>query len=110
LKDDEKKIIAKYITGMLILSGIFFCLLQDVKKNDPLPSKEIKARDQLYNIMNEWYLWYDEMPDVDKSQYDTPEELLEAMKYLPKDIYSYTMSKQEYESKLIEGKYIGHGF
>ena len=89
----KKKIIAKYITGMLILSGIFFLFITGCEKDDPLPSKddplpskEIKARDQLYNIMNEWYLWYDEMPDVDKSQYNTPEELLEAMRYLPKDI------------------------
>ena len=106
----KNKIITRYITGILILSGIFFLFITGCEKDDPLPSEEIMARDQLYNLMNEWYLWYNEMPDVDKSQYDTPEELLEAMRYLPKDIYSYTMSKQEFESRLIEGKYIGHGF
>lgn len=106
----KNKIITRYITGILILSGIFFLFITGCEKDDPLPSEEIMARDHLYEIMNEWYLWYDKMPDVDKSQYDTPEELLEAMRYLPKDIYSYTMSKQEFESRLIEGKYIGHGF
>ena len=106
----RKKIINSYITGILILSCIFFLFVTGCEKDDPPPSTEIKARDQFYELMNEWYLWYNEMPDVDKSQYDTPEDLLEAMRYLPKDIYSYIMSKQEYESRMIEGKYIGHGF
>ena len=113
----KKKIIAKYITGMLILSGIFFLFITGCEKDDPLPSKddpplseEIRARDYLYNLMNDWYLWYDKMPDVDKSQYNTPEELLEAMRFLPKDIYSYITSWQEFESQMLEGKYIGHGF
>jgi len=106
----KKKIINRYITGILILSGIFFLFVTGCEKDDPLPSAEIKARDYFYELMNDWYLWYNEMPDVDKNQYDTPEELLEAMRYRPKDIYSYIMSKQEFESRMIEGKYIGHGF
>jgi len=106
----KKKINVRYITGILILSGILFLFFTGCEKDDPPPSEEIMARDYLYNLMNDWYLWYDKMPDVDKSQYDTPEELLEAMKYLPKDIYSYIMSKQEFDLKMIEGKYIGHGF
>jgi len=106
----KKKIITRYITRILLLSGIFLLLFTGCEKDDPLPSAEIKARDYFYELMNDWYLWYNEMPDVDKNQYDTPEELLEAMRYLPKDIYSYIMSKQEFDLKMIEGKYIGHGF
>ncbi len=104
------KIFNRYIIGILIFSGIFFLFVTGCEKDDPPPSEEIKARDQFYKLMNDWYLWYNEMPDVDKSQYDTPEELLEAMRYLPKDIYSYITSWQEFESRMLEGKYIGHGF
>ena len=106
----KKEIITRYITGILILSVIFFLFFTGCEKDDPPLSEEIKARDQFYELMNDWYLWYNEMPDVDKNQYDTPEELLEAMRYLPKDIYSYITSWQEFESRMIEGKYIGHGF
>ena len=106
----KKKIIIRYITGILILSGILFLFVTGCEKDDPPPSEEIKARDQFYELMNDWYLWYNEMPEVDKNQYDTPEELLEAMRYLPKDIYSYITSWQEFESRMLEGKYIGHGF
>ena len=106
----KKKIINRYITGILIFSGIFFLFFTGCEKDDPPLSEEIRARDQLYKLMNDWYLWYDKMPDVDKSQYDTPEELLEAMRYLPKDVFSYITSWQEFESRMLEGKYIGHGF
>jgi len=106
----KKEIITRYITGILILSGIFFLFFTGCEKDDPPLSEEIKARDQFYELMNDWYLWYNEMPDVDKNQYDTPEELLEAMRSLPKDIYSYITSWQEFESRMLEGKYIGHGF
>jgi C-terminal processing protease CtpA/Prc len=96
----KNKIITRYITGILILSGIFFLFVTGCEKDDPPPSEEIMARDHFYELMNEWYLWYDKMPDV----------LLEAMRYLPKDVYSYIMSKQEFDLRMIEGKYIGHGF
>ncbi|MCK4631425.1 MAG: hypothetical protein KAT40_08270, partial [Bacteroidales bacterium] len=96
--------------GILILSGIIFLFITGCEKDDPPLAAEIRARDQFYELMNDWYLWYAEMPDVDKSQYDTPEELLEAMRYLPKDIYSYITSWQEFEARMLEGKYIGHGF
>ena len=104
------KIFNRYFTRILIISGILFLFVTGCEKDDPPLSEENRARDQLYNLMNDWYLWYDEMPDVDKSQYDTPDELLEAMRYLPKDIYSYVTSWQEFESRMLEGKYIGHGF
>jgi len=106
----KKEIITRYITGILILSGIFLLLFTGCEKDDPPLSEEIKARDQFYELMNDWYLWYNEMPDVDKNQYDTPKELLQAMRCLPKDVYSYITSWQEFESQMLEGKYIGHGF
>lgn len=100
----------KYCKGLLIIFAIAFLFTTGCEKEEVPISDENKARDQLYDLMNDWYLWYDKMPDVDKNQYDTPEELLEAMRYLPKDIYSYITSWEEFEARTIEGKYIGHGF
>lgn len=99
-----------FLMHKLIIIGSLLLFIAGCEKDEPLPSTEIQARDQFYELMNDWYLWYDKMPDVDKEQYDTPEELLEAMRYLPKDVFSYITSWQEFESRMLEGKYIGHGF
>ena len=98
----------KYL--ILILFGIILALLpacekEDVKPDDP----KILARNEFYKLMKDWYFWYDKMPDVDVEDYNTPEELLEALRYLPYDRFSYIAPKSEFE-KAVQGKYIGHGF
>jgi C-terminal processing protease CtpA/Prc len=59
--------------------------------------------------MNEWYYWYEVMPQVDKDLYNDPYQLLEAMRYSPDDRYSF-VAPREYIENQLEGKYIGHGF
>ncbi len=103
----------KYL--ILILFGIILALLPACKKDDVQPDDlqpddpKILARNEFYELMKEWYFWYDKMPDVDVEDYDTPEELLEALRYLPYDRFSYIASKTEFEN-VVQGKYIGHGF
>jgi carboxyl-terminal processing protease len=65
---------------------------------------------ELYSLMNEWYLWKDSMPDVNVDNYDTPDELLEAMRYSPRDKWSYISTENEYAQYYEEGTYVGYGF
>lgn len=98
----------KYLVFILfgfILAFLPACEKDDVKPDDP----KILARNEFYELMKEWYFWYDKMPDVDVEDYDTPEELLKALRYLPYDRFSYIASKTEFEN-VVQGKYIGHGF
>jgi carboxyl-terminal processing protease len=67
------------------------------------------ARDSLYYIMNEWYLWYNLMPGVNKADYADPYELLEAMRYKPKDRWSFILNHDEYLAQKY-GTFVGHGF
>ncbi|GAH22491.1 unnamed protein product, partial [marine sediment metagenome] len=69
----------KYLLFILfgfILAFLPACEKDDVKPDDP----KILARNEFYELMKEWYFWYDKMPDVDVEDYDTPEELLEALR------------------------------
>lgn len=75
-----------------------------------VPTDAELARNQLYLIMKQWYLWYKEMPDIDVNNYSTPEELMEALRYQPQDKWSYVTTKDEFESYYVEGEYIGYGF
>lgn len=94
-----------YLFFISILIGFLF----SCQKDEVIIPEDFKARNELYEIMNEWYYWYDKMPEVDKNLYDTPAELLEAMRYLPDDHYSF-VAPREYIENTLEGKYIGYGF
>ena len=92
---------------VVILSGIFFVSCE--KDNGNNFNSDIEARNEFYNLMNEWYYWYEVMPQVDKELYKNPYQLLEAMRYLPDDHYSFIASLEDIEN-MLEGKYIGYGF
>lgn len=98
----------KYL--LFVLFGFILVFLPACEKDDVQPDdSKILARNEFYELMKEWYFWYDMMPDVDVEDYDTPEELLKALRYLPYDRFSYIDSKTEFENA-VQGKYIGHGF
>lgn len=92
---------------LILLSGIFFVRCEKDEGNNL--SNNIDARNELYKLMNEWYYWYDLMPLVNKELYDDPYQLLEAMRYLPDDHYSF-VAPREYIENSLAGKYIGYGF
>ncbi|MGC8802784.1 MAG: S41 family peptidase [Bacteroidales bacterium] len=64
----------------------------------------------VYNAMKEWYLWYEQIPSVDPQQYQSPAQLLEAIKYRKYDRWSFIITTTEYQQYFVEGKYFGHGF
>lgn len=88
------------------------------KKEDPVPDPDnnnttgvtpAMARDTLWYIMKEWYLWYDKMPNVTKENYSDPYKLLEALRYKEVDRWSFVA---DYDDFLAEmgGSFVGHGF
>ena len=67
------------------------------------------ARDTLYELMNQWYYWYDKMPSVDKEDYSDPYELLEAMRYKELDRQtSYVIDYDTYMAQM-QGTSVTHG-
>jgi len=95
-----------FIVSLLIIPLLFGC------KKDPEPSKtptlEERARDGLYDLMKYVYLWYSNMPTVKTSDYTGPEQLLEAVRYRPRDKWSFIADYESFMASM-QGSFVGHG-
>jgi len=72
------------------------------------PTIDEQARDYLYNAMNQYYLWYNLMPVVVKTDYADPYKLLDAMEYKTIDRWSFVETYDEYVAQ-SQGSFVGHG-
>jgi hypothetical protein len=61
------------------------------------------------DLMDAWYYWYQEIPDVDPANFDSPEALLEEIRY-EEDRWSYITSYEAFQQYYDEGAYTGYGF
>ncbi len=98
---------------VLLVLVFFSATLFSCRKDNPPPQEptvEEKARNELYQIMQDWYLWYDKMPHVDVNDYQGPEDLLEALRYKELDKWSFVADKSLFESYFSAGEYLGFGF
>lgn len=107
---------------LLFLFIAILSLAYSCKKEDPQPEPTnnntnnttptgvtpAMARDSLYYIMKEWYLWYDKIPAVTKENYSDPYKLLEAMRYKDLDRWSFVADYDEF-LKEMQGSFVGHG-
>jgi len=93
-----KRIVVITLSLILAFSGC--------KKQEDNSEKE--ARDALYYVMNNYYLWYDKMPNVTPEDYDNPTDLLKAMKYTALDKWSFVEDYNEFMSEM-SGGFVGHG-
>lgn len=91
---------------MLLIPLLFGC------KKDPEPAGENtfeeRARDEFYDLMKDVYLWYTTMPTVKLSDYEDPAELLEALRYKPKDPWSFVTDYESFMASM-QGSFVGHG-
>lgn len=62
-------------------------------------------------VLQEYYLWYHELPDPDPASFTSPEAYLEAVRYRPLDTsFSYVTSKAASDAFYSDSQYIGFGF
>lgn len=62
-----------------------------------------------YNLMNEWYYWYDSIPEINPENYENPRAILDEIRD-EKDSYSYITSYEAFRQYYEEGAYVGYGF
>jgi carboxyl-terminal processing protease len=94
--------------NILFLLAACFSILTSCKK-EPEPTPDTMARDTLYQLMNQWYYWYDKMPTVNKENYPDPYKLLEALRY--KELDSQTSYVIDYDTYIaqMQGTSVTHG-
>ena len=95
------------IHGLLVICIAF--LVISCERDILNPEQNKLTKNVLYEVMKEWYLWYDAMPDVNPDDYHSLHALLDALRYSPTDRWSYVMSTEEYDMYYNKGEYIGHG-
>lgn len=59
--------------------------------------------------MNGAYYWTANMPSADPAQYASVADYFDALRWLPTDHYSFTLSEQEYQALFQSGQEIGYG-
>ena len=97
-----------HVPVILMLVTLFFFSCEEKKNKDEYTINQ-GARDALYEIMNQYYYWYKEMPVVDVKKYNDPFTLLDAMRYLPIDRWSFVYDYRDFLSEM-QGEFFGHGF
>jgi carboxyl-terminal processing protease len=71
----------------------------------------IAAQNQaLYQTMQQYYLWYDQLPQVNPASFASPEILLEALRFSPTDRFSYLTTVAEEEAMFGASQFVGFGF
>ncbi len=110
----------KYVRLSILTSIILLLTGCDTGGSSPAPSPRYDRSDyescsvedktlNLWEYLNEWYLWYDDLPNIQPLNYSSSDELMRAMRKLPEDRFSHVISGTEF-GNFITGSYYGYGF
>ena len=100
------------VTVALLCAGLTFLVpslanAQSGPRNCTRTSQNLFVRD----VLDEYYLWYRELPRVNPSNYASPEAYLEAVRYRPLDsTFSYITSRAANDAFYGESQFVGFGF
>lgn len=75
------------------------------------PDDEVKsktANEYIYDQFKDWYLWYDQIPDIDPNGIETQDALIDSIK-VPEDRWSFSGSLTEINKLFLSGEYKGFG-
>ena len=105
----HKKLYGFYL--LFLLLGLWSCQDDDeVVKPVPVDNSAAFAlRDTTYQIMQQWYLWNDQMPQIDPKDYETADQIIDALRY-EKDKWSYIQPEEDYDNFFEKAEYKGYGF
>lgn len=81
--------------------------------NDPSVSTSCDTAVQnqwVYNNMLDYYLFYDQVPQVNPQAYSTPEELLRAIRFTERDPYSFLTDASAASLQFEAGREFGLGY
>lgn len=97
---------------ILIAGGLWVMILTGCRDDEmpaPAINREEEAIQDVYDIMKEWYFWNEELPDLDLSKYNTPQEVMETLRKQPLDRWSFIEDAETYNQLFDQGKFEGYG-
>ena len=102
--------IVKVFSRIGLISLILGFFMITACDDDKILSTNEEKRNELYSVMSQWYYWVDSISTVDPEDYVTADDLLEAMRFLPKDKWSYITNVSAFTQYYDEGTFVGYGF
>lgn len=90
-----------------IIFALTFCLVA-CKDDDDYES--ININEEFYKLMKDYYYWYEQIPELDPNLYNSPYQLLEAIRYNPPDKWSFISTKTELDAYYNQAAFVGFGF
>ena len=73
-------------------------------------AQDTTLNQHIFHLMTEWYYWNDHLPKVNPDQFESPQALMEALKYKELDRWSFITDVKSFQQFFEEGKFIGFGF
>ncbi|MCP4076299.1 MAG: hypothetical protein GY744_08955 [Gammaproteobacteria bacterium] len=95
-----------YITA--ILSSL---LLSCGGSDDEVDDNVYEQNKFVHELLLDRYLWYTEVvPEINYSDFDSPEQTLDFLKFHELDRFSYITDASTFDSLFEDGQYLGYGF
>ena len=101
-----------YKIVILIFSLLFINSCEKVTSRDNSYRGNCKVVEQnryVYNFMQDNYFWYQDIPEVDYTTYDSPYALFLKLK-VPQDKWSFIIDKKTFDDYFSGKGYVGYGF
>jgi C-terminal processing protease CtpA/Prc len=112
------------ILSVFFLAFLFLISCEEEKVEPPDDKQEngngtdtiARLNQAFYNLMNNWYYWYEEIPEIDPDNYNSSDpmenlqNMLDDIRYEVKDRFSYITSYEAFQQYYQEGAYYGYGF
>ena len=104
------RLISAWVVALIFAGGSLLgpapALAQSGPRNCTRTSQNLFVRE----VLDEYYLWYRELPRLNPSNYASPEAYLEAARYRPLDsTFSYITSRAANDAFLSESQFVGLG-
>jgi hypothetical protein len=98
---------------LMLASGVLAACGGSSSGNIVAPPATCSVADQnqtIYEVMQQWYLWYEELPNVDPASFSSQQALLDALRFQPLDRFSYLTTVAEEEALFGSSQFVGVGF
>lgn len=93
---------------LLVLWIVFLTSCNNDSNDIPVTQEEISAIDVIDQIMDEWYLWNDELPSLNSDSYSSANDYFDDL-LVSTDRWSYIANRDVLLAYLENGTYTGYG-